>query len=210
MTADRLATMHSLQRPARDCDTRLATASHGVTTVEFALIAPLFLTMLIGMFDIGQMAYSKSLLSGAVQQAARDLSLETADTEMADRIVKDIVAPLMPSSAIISTRVSYYDFADIGRKERWEDGNNNGTCDNGESYVDENQSGAWEADIGVSGNGGAGDVVLYTVTAEYEPTFKIPFAPYNWNRRQLHATAVRKNQPFADQTLYGSGAGTCT
>ena len=178
--------------------------------MEFALVAPVFLTMVIGMFDIGQMAYAKSVLSGAVQHAARESSLETGDTARADQIVRDMVGPLLPSTAIISTRVSYYDFADIGRKERWNDLNNNGTCDNSESYVDENRSGSWEADIGTSGNGGAGDVVLYTVTASYTPMFRIPFVPGPWNQRNLQSTAVRKNQPFADQTRYGASSGTCT
>lgn len=189
---------------------RLFEESFGASAVEFALVAPLFITMLIGLFDVGQMVYAKSVLSGAVQKAARDSSLETSDTTRADTVVRDIVGHILPSSAIITTRVSYYDFADIGRKERWNDSNNNGTCDNGESYVDENRNGSWNSDIGVSGNGGAGDVVLYTVTANYPPIFKIPFAPYNWNQRVLRATAVKKNQPFADQTRYGASSGTCT
>jgi hypothetical protein len=195
--------------PASKLAAALARCTAGVSAVEFALVSPIFLTMLTGLFDLGQMVYAKSVLSGAVQQAARDSSLETADTTRADRIVRGIVGPILPGTAIITTRVSYYDFADIGRKERWNDLNNNGTCDNNESYVDENRSTHWEADIGVSGNGGAGDVVLYTATAQYSPIFKIPFAPYNWNQRNLTATAVRKNQPFADQTRYGASSGTC-
>jgi len=188
----------------------LAASSRGASAVEFAFVAPFFITLTIGLLDVSQMVYAKSVMSGAVQRAARDSSLETADTTRADRIVREMIGPLLPASAIITTRVSYYDFADIGRKERWNDANNNGTCDNQESYVDENRNGSWNPDIGVSGNGGAGDVVLYTVTASYPPTFKIPFAPYNWNTRVLRATAVKKNQPFADQANYGASSGTCT
>ena len=189
---------------------RLARANAGASAVEFALVCPFFITMTIGLLDVSQMVYAKSVLSGAVQSAARESSLETSDTTRADRIVREMIGPLLPSSAVITTRVSYYDFADIGRKERWNDLNNNGTCDNLESYVDENRNGSWNADIGLSGNGGAGDVVLYTVTASYPPTFKVPFAPYNWNQRVLRSTAVKKNQPFADQSRYGASSGTCT
>ncbi len=209
MIANRLIRSRAGERTPGIAPARLAAASEGVSTLEFALIAPVFLTLLIGMFDVGQMVYAKSVLSGAVQQAARVSSLETGNTTAADNMVRRIVAPVLPTNTIISTRASYYDFADIGRKERWNDINNNGSCDNGESYVDENRSGSWEADIGLSGNGGAGDVVLYTVTANYTPTFKVPFMPGMWNQRSLRATAVRKNQPYADQTRYGATSGTC-
>jgi hypothetical protein len=88
-------------------------------------------------------------------------------------------------------------------------GLNNGICDEGEPYVDENSSGAWDEDVARSGNGGAGDVVMYTVTATYSPVFKIPFMPSAWSDRTLTATAIKKNQPFAEQTGYATTAGTC-
>lgn len=189
---------------------RLVTTSTGASAVEFAIVAPFFITLVIGLLDISQMVYAKSVLSGAVQRAARESSLETSNTTRADSIVREMMGPLLPASAIITTRVSYYDFADIGRKERWNDINNNGTCDNQETYVDENRSGSWNPDVGVSGNGGAGDVVLYRVTATYKSIFSMPFIPSTLNQRTLRATGVRKNQPFADQTRYGASSGTCT
>lgn len=182
----------------------------GVSATEFALIAPVFLTLLIGILDVGQMGYGNAVLNGAVQKAARDSALEGANTDAADAVVKQIVDPVFPKATYTSRRISYYDFADIGRPERWNDGNNNGTCDNNEGYVDENGNGDWDADIGVDGNGGANDVVVYSVTATYEPVFKVPFIPARWNERSVTGSAVKKNQPFADQQEYGSTAGTCT
>lgn len=181
----------------------------GVSALEFALISPAFITLLIGTLDIGQMAYGKSILSGAVQKAARDSALETADTGAADTMVRGIVGPVLPGARITSQRASYYDYTDIGRPERWNDADNDGTCDHGEAYVDENGSGQWEADIGVSGNGGASDVVVYTVTVSYEPVFKVPFIPSQWNTRQLVASAVKKNQPYANQDGYSNSSGVC-
>jgi hypothetical protein len=181
----------------------------GVATIEFAIIAPVFLSLLVGIFDIGQMAYANAVLDGAVQQAARSSSLETADTTAADAMVEAAVTPVLPNVDIGSTRVSYFDFADIGRPEQFNDANDDGACNDGEAYTDENRSGAWDADIAVTGNGGAGDVVIYTVNATYDPIFKIPFMPDSWGSRTLTSKAVRKNQPFADQTGYGSTAGVC-
>jgi hypothetical protein len=116
---------------------------------------------------------------------------------------------VFPNATYASQRTSYYDFADIGRPERWNDANNNGTCDNNEGYVDENDNGDWDEDIGLDGNGGANDVVVYSVTASYEPVFKVPFLPEKWNMRSVTGSAVKKNQPFADQREYGSAAGVC-
>ncbi|WP_233453871.1 TadE/TadG family type IV pilus assembly protein [Tsuneonella flava] len=181
----------------------------GVTIIEFALLAPVFLVMLVGTLDLGQMIYGGAVLNGAVESAARSSSLETGDIGAADQMVEEQVSYILPGVDVKSTRTSYYDFADIGRAEQWNDANGDGTCNNGEAYVDENGNDSWDEDIGVSGNGGANDVVIYTVKATYDPIFKVPFMPESWAKRTLISSAVRKNQPFADQTEYGSTAGTC-
>jgi hypothetical protein len=188
---------------------RLAAAEDGGAAVEFAIIAPVFLLLLLGIFDIGQMAYAKAVLNGAVEQAARNGTLETADTAAADAQVEQAVKPVIPNATFATSRKSYYDFADVGRAEKWTDKDGDGTCDNGEPYVDENGSGSWEADIGKSGNGGAGDVVLYTVTVTYRPIFTAKFMSNYGGTRTLTATGVRKNQPFSTQTTYGASAGIC-
>ena len=187
----------------------LAADTTGAAAIEFALVAPVFMLLLLGLGDLGHMVYVKSVLNGAVEDAARSGSLETADTTAIDNAVKARIAPVVPNATVSTTRRSYFDFADINRAEKWTDSNNNGTCDNGENYIDENKSGSWEANVGRASNGSAGDVVLYTVTVSYQPVFTAKFMS-NWgSTRSLSATAVRKNQPFADQSSYGSSAGTC-
>lgn len=180
----------------------------GSALLEFAFTAPLWILLVLGSLDLGQMAYAKSLLSGATQDAARNASLETGDTSKADAMVEDQVRRIAPSARVKTSRVSYYDFADIGRPEAWGDKNGDGSCDNNETYTDENGNGQWDADVGVSGNGGADDVVMYTVTVEYNRLFKMPLTPGN-STRTITASAVRKNQPFANQDGYGSEAGVC-
>jgi Flp pilus assembly pilin Flp len=182
----------------------------GVTVVEFALVAPVFLLMLLGIFNLGHLAYAQSVLNGAVQNAARNSALETANTQQTDNAIRNALAPLLQGEEFSFTRRSYFDFVDIGRPERWNDANNNGICDNNEAYTDENRSGEWEADVATNGNGGAGDVVIYTVAVSYNAFVEVPFAPESWQRTTLSSTAVRKNQPFASQTRYASAAGTCS
>lgn len=176
-----------------------------MTVVEFALVAPVFLLLLMGTFEIGHMAYANAVLNGAVEEAARSATLETNDTSEADGKVEDIIRKVVPDAEFASTRKSYFDFKDLDRPEQWNDANRNGECDNDENFVDENGNGEWDDDIGLGGNGGAGDVVLYTVTVAYQPIFPIPFV----GEQKLTATAVKKNQPFANQDGYGNDAGVC-
>ena len=188
----------------------LAQDNSGAGTLEFALVIPMFLTLIFGVIDLGQMAYGQSVLNGAVEQAARNSALETANTTATDQAVKDTITPILPGATVTSTRTNYYDFADIGRKEKWTDSNANGTCDNGEPYVDENANGRWDSEIGENGNGGANDVVVYTVTAVYTPIIAIPLVPTTFRQQiTLKSSALKKNQPFANQVSYGTITGTC-
>jgi Flp pilus assembly protein TadG len=195
-------------RSARAARKRLDDA--GSAVIEFAIAAPVLLIMLLGIWDMGHMAYVIAVLHGAVQEAARADTLETADTTKADAYVEKIVKTVAPGATVKGVRKSYYDFADIKRAEAWNDKNSNGVCDNGESYTDENKNGSWDADIGTTDNGGANDVVLYTVTVTYTPVFYIPFMSSKNAARTLTASIVHKNQPYPLQEKYGSAAGTCS
>ena len=135
--------------------------------------------------------------------------LEAGNTTDADALVQTSVRRTLPGATIETSRVSYYDFTDIGRAEAWDDLDDNGACNDSEPYTDENRNGDWDPDIGLAGNGGAGDVIIYEVSISYTPSFPLPFAPESWNSASLDSTTVKKNQPFAEQVEYGSGAGTC-
>lgn len=190
---------------------RLAGARDGIAAVEFAFVAPVLLLLLLGIYDIGHMAYVTSVLHGVAQEVARNSTLETANTATADQYASEMLQTVAPGATVTTTRKSYYDFSDISRAEAWNDSNANGKCDNAEAYTDENNNGRWDADVGVSGNGGANDAVVFTVSVTYQPLFPVPFITnYSTNTRTLSASAVRKNQPYALQGKYGSKAGTCT
>lgn len=189
---------------------RLWRDRRGATAVEYAFVLPILMLLLMGMGYYGQMFYGRALLNGAVRQASRDSTLENANTTTLDQNVANVLAPALPGVTVSSTRKSYYDFTDIGRAEKWTDSNANGRCDNGEPYTDENGDGSWNSDIGSSGNGAAGDIIVYTATATYTPMFSVPFMKSMWGKVTLNATAVRRNQPWAAQVAYGSATRTCT
>lgn len=189
---------------------QLLADQEGATIVEFAIVVPLFLMLLFGIMDVGQMVYGKSVLTGAVHRAARSASLETRNTNEADASVLDAIRPVLPGVTIKTSRTSYYDFADVGRAEKWNDKNANAVCDAGETYTDENRNGQWDQDVGQKDSAGsANDVVVYKVTATFKPVFQVPLLPKLWGERTLAATAVTKNQPFGNQTSYGATVGSC-
>lgn len=202
--------MPALPSRLRGLPKALLRSEDGVSLIEFAYICPVFLMLMFGGWDVAHQIYARAVFVGAVERAARAAALETGDTDEADQMVVEMVSPVMPNLELTTERTSYFDFADIGRAEQFTDVNANDECDNGEAFIDENGSGEWEADIGSDGNGGAGDVVMYTVTATYTPLFNVPFLPELWNERSMTTTAVKKNQPFGEQQGYASTAGTCT
>lgn len=195
-------------KPVRMPIRRLAADCRGMTIIEFAIVTPVFMLMVMGMLDLGQLFYARALLNGAVEEAARSSSLETGDTTAADARVADLIEHIAPESIISSLRVNYQDFENIGDPEAWDDADGDGTCADGEAYTDENGNDEWDEDVGVEGNGGANDVVTYTVTVTYDRLFKVPLLGGD-NQMTITASSVKKNQPFAEQEGWGAEAGTC-
>ena len=82
--------------------------------------------------------------------------------------------------------------------EKWTDTNKNLTCDVGEPFVDDNDSGYWDSDGGSDGQGGAKDRVIYTVTVKY-PAIVPMFRFIGGNpTHTVVATTILQNQPYSD------------
>lgn len=182
---------------------RLALDSTGATLTEFAFVGPVLIMMIMGLFDMAHTQYTSAMLQGAMQKAGRDLTLENAlnrQTQI-DAKVRDMVRLVVPpGSTITFEKLSHFDFSDVGEPEPILGDNGNGRCDPGEKYIDINGSGAWEADRGEAGIGGARDVVLYTANVRYPrlfPMFGLIGMPRNVN---LSASTVLRNQPFDEQS----------
>jgi Flp pilus assembly protein TadG len=169
--------------------------------VEFALIAPVLLLTLAGLYDVGNMLYAKSLLEGAMQQAARDSTIEGAGgtTATIDQKVVDRVKGAAPGAALTFSRKSYASFTQVSRPEDFTDVNSNGACDSGEPYEDANGNSTWDADRGKTGQGSARDAVLYTARM----TYPLPFPALSLlgypNTMTLTAQTVLRNQPYIGQ-----------
>lgn len=182
---------------------RLRGNARGVALVEFALTAPVFLLLLMGIFDYCWQMYAQQVLQGAVSQAGRDATLEfyaKSQTALDDR-VRAQVLNVFKDANVTFTRKAYDRFDQVGVEERYtdtadKDGVKNGKYDLGECFDDFNKNGHWDADRGSDSNGGADDVVLYTASMKFDrvlPVWKMLGQPQSTT---LSSSTVLRNQPF--------------
>jgi Flp pilus assembly protein TadG len=179
---------------------RLRGDCRGATLIEFAILMPVLMIVLMGLMDISYQAYIEAVLEGAVQKAGRDSTIEAASTTTIDNRVIDSVHRVSGNAQLTMSRKSYSSFAII-KPESFTDSNNNGIHDAGECFTDINGNGQWDADPGMASQGGASDVTLYTVTVTYHRLF--PLAKLlGWpSSTELTAQTRFKNQPYATQAI---------
>jgi Flp pilus assembly protein TadG len=185
---------------------RLFDDRRGVTIVEFALVAPVMLLMSLGLADLTYRTYVQSVLTGALQKAGRDSTIQGSATQATsiDTKVISAVQAVAPGATYASTRRSYASFG-VVNGEPFTDTSPpsqyaNGRYDLGrECFMDTNGNNKWDADPGLVGQGGANDVVVYTMTVTYTRFF--PMAGLlGWsNTQDVSAKTVLKNQPYASQ-----------
>lgn len=193
---------------------RVVTDRRGATVIEFALIIPMVMLLLMGLSELLYQEYVQSVLSGEVQKAARDSGIEggaanipaidgkviSALGAVAKGLQKDCTKAAAASAAAwCSDRKSYDSFSEVA-PEVFTDGNGNGVRDPGECFTDVNGNGSWDADPGTSGPGGASAIATYTMVVSYKRLFPLSrmlgWAPY----QKISASTLMKNQPFATQT----------
>ena len=148
----------------------LAKDRTGVSTVEFAIILPALLTLMCGAIELGHMLLARVVLEGAMTEAARisTASLETAEAQRTTLMEESIEQAMgnfpLADGAHVSVQTIVYGNFSSAHPEPYEDATANGHYDLGESYVDRNANGKWDAATPKTGTlGGPGDVVSYTV-----------------------------------------------
>jgi Flp pilus assembly pilin Flp len=183
----------------------------GVSILEFALIAPIVMMMVLGSMDIGHSLFVRATLDGAVQDAARSSSLEGATSITQQRLIdKDVastIRELAPGANVTVSRRYYKTFstAALARAEKVnEQSTGNMKCDPGESFMDANENGVWDADGGSDGQGGARDIVIITFKVSYPRLFPLA-AMFGWPANvEMESNSILANQPYGDQTGFGT------
>lgn len=172
----------------------------GTTVLEFALIAPVMLTMLLGFFELGHQMYTTAILRGAVEAAGRSSSLADGPLNAAtiDQKVTTQVKNVAHHATVTFDRRFYSDYTHVAKPERYTDANSNGRWDSGECLEDVNGNNSWDADPSRSGSGGAEDVIFYTVKVTYSRLIPIGGLIGIGNNVEIKAGTLLKNQPFAE------------
>lgn len=185
---------------------RLWVRQDGATVIEFAVVAPVLFLFIMGTLDIGHALYTRSVLEGEIQQAARSSTMEAASEAARqaaiDAHVTDAVRKIAGEDASLSfARKAYGDYGSTRRKaEDYVDANGNGECDAGESFEDRNLDGVWSDDGGIAGQGNASDVQQYTIVVSYDRKFPTT-ALLGWsNEEELVVRTLLRNQPFNNGT----------
>ncbi|WP_162925354.1 TadE/TadG family type IV pilus assembly protein [Aurantiacibacter odishensis] len=189
----------------------LARDEQAVTVAEFALIAPALILTIMGLFDLTYNLYADTMIEGAVQNAARDASIEKFANNPAalDTAVREAVKGVVPSATVTFTRSAYTDYSDVGQAEDFTDTNHDGICNNNESFEDVNGNGVWDADRALAATSGARDAVVYDVTAAYDRMFPVPGVVNLDPQVTVTARTILRNQPFNLQQVNEATLGSC-
>jgi hypothetical protein len=183
----------------------LVTSTRGAALVEFALIAPLFILILLIVLQIGMIGWAKSTLETAIRDAARFAitgAKGTGATREASLIagIEDRMSVFTrdPSTPITVISKVYPTFEDIAQPEKIvSDINGNGSCDTGDQYIDFNENSTYDTDMAKAGYGGPNDVVLYKVTYPLQALIPLNQGEFNLGSVfNLSAEAAVQNEPF--------------
>lgn len=196
--------------PLRFLASRLRHDVEGATIVEFAIIALPLVLMLIGGFDLAHQSYVRSVMQGALTNAARQAAVEnpalgTSGDTVEDRIenlVKSQILPIAPTATISVTQSNYFDFTGIGNPEKLvkdEDGDGTYDADDGDCFADLDEDGVHDLDTGRTGIGGANDVVQYEATLTMDRLFPLHSFIGGSDKYHLKADTAIRNQPWDTQ-----------
>lgn len=180
---------------------RLLRREDGITALEFALIAPVFLLIVSGILEFSLIMFTTTVMESATNTTSRlgKTGFSPSGVSRQQAIVSSVATRtaglLDPERIAITTRV-YADFDDVGAPEPCISPANppcGGVA--GVNYVDVNGSGSWDADMGMAGLGNAGDVVVYAVTYPW-PVMTPLMRPMLGGTYDITVRAVVRNEPF--------------
>jgi TadE-like protein len=198
-----MAFVNATQPPTQEAlraTRRAIVGDSGQAMVEFALVVPAFLAILLSIFEFSGIMFVQTLLEGGAREASRyGITGQQPDGISREEMILQIVGEnsfgLIDMDKLEMTTLVYGDFSEVGQPEPFTDENDNDVYDEGEPYIDSNGNGGWDDDMGAAGLGGPGDVVVYSMT--YDWPIMIPlFQPFFGDHVTLQANMAVRNEPF--------------
>lgn len=172
----------------------------GVTAIEFAIIAPVLVMMVMGTMEISLMMYARSIMEGATFISSRTGKVGYVAEGMTQQetivaALKQRAGILMNTDNITVTPKSYGSFSEVGEPEPFTDANGNGVRDYAENYTDINGNGTYDEDMGYDSYGASAQITMYTITYDW-PIFTPVLQPFFGASKTLTAVTVVKNEPY--------------
>jgi Flp pilus assembly protein TadG len=181
---------------------RLRDDRSGVTIIEFAMVAPVMLLLLLGFFDLGYRAYASSVLQGALHDAARMATVGGYTMAQIDARVKTRLGNFAARSTVDTEADSYYDFSGVSQPEKVvSDTAPVGSYNPGDCFEDVNSNSRYDTDRGRSGTGSADDIVRYSVTITFPRILPLGSLMGWGNTQTLTSNTVLRNQPYAGRNM---------
>ena len=183
----------------------LAGDRRGIAALEFALVGPLVVLLLIATVEFSLAISSYVMLNLAASEAARAgmtgfVAADKTRRQMITETVARYAGGLIDPARLTVTVEVHQSLADTRRGEPFRDANGNGVRDEEEWFADVNDNGVWDARIeGEEGLGGPDDIVLYTL--DYGWRFFTPVLPYLLGGEEgftISASLAIRNEPYPD------------
>jgi Flp pilus assembly protein TadG len=182
------------------CFTKKRHSERGATAVEFALILPALLFLILGGIEFSLLLFVQTSLEGATFNASRlgKTGYTQATSTREETIlsaIDDRIGFFLDMNQLNLEARSYDNFSSIGQPEPFVDVNANGVRDITENYTDVNSNGVYDDDMGVASPGVAGEIVVYTVTYPWSIMNPLLHA-YMGDRVEISSKFVVKNEPY--------------
>lgn len=172
----------------------------GATIVEFALVVPILVGLLLSILEVGYHGYVTAVVQGALSNASRQVTVGGKTATDVETIIKTEVQAVVPAQYVTVSTRRYYNFSNVGKPEKiTSDTDPKGVFNLGDCFEDANNNATYDATLGDTGVGSADDIVYYTVNVAY-PNLTPVGALLSWApTRSVAATTVIRNQPFTSR-----------
>lgn len=195
-----MATLACVYRLLPRHSARLLKRRDGITTIEFALVAPVLMMLILGIIEFSLIMFTMASMESATANTSRlgKTGYTPPGVSRQDTIINNIrarTAGLLNPNLIQITTTIYPNFNNVGDEEPYTDSDHNNQYTLGEPYTDINGNGHWDADMGRAGLGEPGDIVVYNVLYPW-PVFTPPLRPILGNTYNITVRSVVKNEPF--------------
>lgn len=189
--------MHRINQKTR----LLARAEDGITALEFALIAPVFAMLVMGIIEFSLIMFTSAVVESATNTTSRlgktgyVAEGTTRQQQIIDTVAARTAGLLDPANITITSEV-YSNFSQVDQPEPCISPPTppcGGTV--GVNFTDINGNGVWDADMGQAGLGNPGDVVVYTVTYPW-PIMTPVISAVIGSTFTITARTVVRNEPY--------------